>query len=82
VTRVEVATGASGPWHEATFLTGASPFAWRVWTYIFDAPRPGTKLQIRARATDATGQTQPEVTPWNRSGYYWNGIDTVECEVV
>jgi DMSO/TMAO reductase YedYZ molybdopterin-dependent catalytic subunit len=82
VTRVEVATSASGPWHDATFLTGASPFAWRLWSYTFDAPKPGTKLQIRARATDATGQVQPETTPWNRSGYFWNGIDSVECEVV
>ena len=23
-----------------------------------------------------------EITPWNRSGYYWNSIDSVECEVV
>jgi DMSO/TMAO reductase YedYZ molybdopterin-dependent catalytic subunit len=81
VTRVEVAAGASGPWREAAFLTEVRPFAWRLWRGTVDAPRRG-KLLIRARATDSNGQTQPESTPWNRSGYYWNGIDTVECEVV
>ena len=38
-------------------------------------------IVLRARATDSDGETQPEATPWNRSGYLWNGIDRVTCEV-
>ena len=47
----------------------------------WDAAAPG-RYQLRVRATDSSGQTQAETTPWNRSGYLWNGIDTVDCEVM
>ncbi len=43
-----------------------------------DAP-PGPVV-IVARATDSTGATQPETSPWNKSGYLWNGYDRVACE--
>jgi sulfite oxidase len=81
VTRVEVATGPDGPWHTAILLNDDRPGTWRLWHWTWDAPGPG-RYQLRARATDSAGQTQPETSPWNRSGYLWNGIDTVDCEVV
>jgi hypothetical protein len=34
-----------------------------------------------ARATNATGQTQPVDAAWNPSGYLWNAIQRVEVEV-
>ena len=49
--------------------------------FTWDALARGRHL-IRVRASDSNGQVQPETSPWNRSGYLWNGIDTVECEVV
>ena len=81
VTGVEIATGRDGPWRPATFLSEARPGTWRLWHCTLQGVRPG-RLELRARATDSMGQTQPDVTPWNRSGYLWNGIDTVACEVV
>jgi DMSO/TMAO reductase YedYZ molybdopterin-dependent catalytic subunit len=78
---VEVATSAGGPWRPAAFQTEARRYTWRLWRYVIEDARPG-KLTIRVRASDSGGETQPEVTAWNRSGYLWNGIDTVECEVV
>ncbi len=81
VTAVEVAAGRDGAWRPATFLSDARPGTWRLWRCTLQGVRPG-RLELRARATDSMGQTQPEVTPWNRSGYLWNGIDTVACEVV
>jgi sulfite oxidase len=80
VTRVEVTAGPDAPWHEAVLLNDGRPGTWRLWRWTWDAPRPG-RYQIRVRATDSEGQTQPVSSPWNRSGYLWNGIDTVECEV-
>jgi sulfite oxidase len=77
VTKVEVATGAE--WSPATLLGDPRPGTWRAWTFAWDA-RPG-RHALRARATDSTGDVQPETTPWNRSGYLWNGIDRVTCEV-
>ena len=55
------------------------PGTWRRLGFTWDA-QPG-RHALRARATDSTGETQPEATPWNRSGYLWNGIDRVTCEV-
>ena len=36
---------------------------------------------IRARATDAAGNTQPDVPPWNRLGYGNNAIEVVYIDV-
>jgi hypothetical protein len=80
VVKVEVSADAGGPWHPATLLNDDRPGTWRLWRWTWDVPRPG-HYQLRVRATDSEGQTQPEATPWNRSGYLWNGIDSVECEV-
>jgi sulfite oxidase len=77
VNRLEVSTGAD--WSPATFLNEPSPGTWRTWTFTWDA-EPGRHI-IRARATDSTGEVQPESTPWNRSGYLWNAIDKITCEV-
>ena len=38
-------------------------------------------MSSRPCATDSDGQVQPETPPWNKSGYLWNGIDSVECEI-
>jgi hypothetical protein len=34
-----------------------------------------------SRATDTAGRVQPIVSPWNPSGYLWNGIDRVGVTV-
>ena len=81
VDKVEVATGPNDPWQAATLLNDARPGTWRLWKWTWNAPRPG-RYQLRVRATDSNGRTQPETTSWNRSGYFWNGIDTVDCEVM
>jgi DMSO/TMAO reductase YedYZ molybdopterin-dependent catalytic subunit len=82
VTKVEVAVGVEREptWRPATLLGAPRPWSWRQWRFTWDAPAPGRTL-LRARATDSLGETQPEVTPWNRSGYLWNGIDRVTIEV-
>ncbi len=79
VDRVEVSTGPDAPWAPATLIGDPRPGTWRTWTFAWDA-KPG-RHALRARATDSNGDTQPEATPWNRSGYLWNGIDRVTCEV-
>ncbi len=84
VTRVEVSlgvvSGAEAAWSEASFVDPARPFTWRRWRVAFDL-QGATSLVIRSRATDSRGEIQPEVSPWNKSGYLWNGYDQVACEV-
>ena len=78
VERVEVST-ADGVWSPATLVGDPRSGTWRSWSFAWDA-RPG-RHTLRVRAADSKGETQPEVSPWNRSGYLWNGIDRVSCEV-
>ena len=41
-------------------------------------PRP---VSIRARATDAAGNVQPDVPPWNRLGYGNNAVEVMYVDV-
>ena len=78
VERVEVST-LDGVWSPATLIGDPRSGTWRSWTFAWDA-KPG-RYSLKVRAVDSKGETQPEVSPWNRSGYLWNGIDRVSCEV-
>lgn len=77
VTDVEVSIDGSA-WQTATLRDGRD-FGWRIWTSDWSAT--AGRHEIAARARDDRGQVQPEVTPWNKSGYLWNGIDRVNVEV-
>jgi sulfite oxidase len=68
-----------GDWRPATLEGPEHADSWRLWRLAWDA-RPG-RHELRSRATDSRGQTQPETSPWNKSGYLWNGIDRVTCQV-
>jgi DMSO/TMAO reductase YedYZ molybdopterin-dependent catalytic subunit len=78
VDRVEVSIDA-GPWQAAVLEPRDHPYAWRRWTFSWEA-EPG-RHAVWARATDSSGRVQPEQTAWNKSGYLWNGIDSVEVEI-
>lgn len=80
VTSVEVKVGDDA-WRAAQFLDERDQWGWRRWSLAWTPERPGAVV-LRARATDSQGQTQPDLSPWNKSGYLWNGIDAVKCEVV
>ena len=56
------------------------PYHWQDWTYTWDASDVG-RHTLRARATDAAGNVQPEVPPWNRLGYGNNAIEVSYVDV-
>ncbi len=78
VIKLEVSIGEDA-WKSAEFYGPDHIGAWRQWRFGWDA-LPGS-YSVRARATDSEGFVQPEKTPWNKSGYLWNGIDSVSFEV-
>ncbi len=45
---------------------------WREWKFDWQ-PSPG-KHEIRVRATDDRGRTQPDSVPWNHHGYLYNAV--------
>lgn len=79
IAKVEVSLDG-GKTFVPTKLEGAPGVGrWQVFRAQVDAVAgPMTAL---ARATDAAGAVQPETTPWNPSGYFWNAWHRVTWSV-
>jgi DMSO/TMAO reductase YedYZ molybdopterin-dependent catalytic subunit len=77
IAKVEVAV--DGDWREATLGPVLGEFAWRAWSFDWDA-EPG-EHRLACRATDADGETQPLDMPWNYQGMGNNGVQSVEVTV-
>ncbi len=77
VTRVEVSLTGEGDWHPAQ-LEPATPgdYGWQDWSFTWEAIGVG-RHTLRARATDAAGNVQPDVPPWNRLGYGNNAVEVI-----
>jgi DMSO/TMAO reductase YedYZ molybdopterin-dependent catalytic subunit len=80
VVKVEVSMDEGKSWESARLLGENQPHAWRQWQFIWPAKATGT-CTILCRATDARGDIQPQVSPWNPSGFLWNGWDRVTVTV-
>jgi DMSO/TMAO reductase YedYZ molybdopterin-dependent catalytic subunit len=80
VTRVDVSLTGEGDWHEARLEPPRGPYEWQDWSFDWDAVDVG-RHTLRARATDAAGNVQPEVPPWNRLGYGNNAVELSYVDV-
>jgi DMSO/TMAO reductase YedYZ molybdopterin-dependent catalytic subunit len=80
VTKVEVSLTGEGEWLPAQVDPPDGPYQWQDWWFRWDAPPPG-RHTLRARATDAAGNVQPDIPPWNRLGYGNNAIEVVSVDV-
>ncbi|MCW3845319.1 sulfite oxidase [Micromonospora yasonensis] len=81
VTAVEVTFDGGTSWIPATLAEPAGgEWAWRRW-HVEWHPTPG-RYVLGARATDASGRTQPVEQPWNRGGFANNLVQRVEVMVL
>ena len=80
VTRVEVSLTGEGDWHQAQLEPPRGPYQWQDWSFVWDATAVG-RHTLRARATDAAGNVQPDVPPWNRLGYGNNAVEVSYVDV-
>jgi DMSO/TMAO reductase YedYZ molybdopterin-dependent catalytic subunit len=80
VTHVHVSLTGEGDWHEAQLEPPKGPYQWQDWSFPWEATDRG-RHSVRARATDAAGNVQPEVPPWNRLGYGNNAIEVSYVDV-
>jgi DMSO/TMAO reductase YedYZ molybdopterin-dependent catalytic subunit len=80
VTDVHLSFTGEGDWHEAQLEPPKGPYQWQDWSFPWEATEPG-RHSLRARATDAAGNVQPEVPPWNRLGYGNNAIEVTYVDV-
>jgi DMSO/TMAO reductase YedYZ molybdopterin-dependent catalytic subunit len=80
VTDVHVSFTGEGDWHLAKLEPPKGPYQWQDWSLDWEASGIG-RHSLRARATDAAGNVQPEVPPWNRLGYGNNAIEVSYVDV-
>jgi DMSO/TMAO reductase YedYZ molybdopterin-dependent catalytic subunit len=79
VERVEMSVDGGGTWAAATLGEPVSEFAWRGWTYEWQAT-PG-EHELCCRASDSAGHTQPATAEWNYDGFCNNAIQRVRVVV-
>jgi DMSO/TMAO reductase YedYZ molybdopterin-dependent catalytic subunit len=77
IEKVEV--GIDGEWSEADLGPMGGEFAWRRWSFDWDATSGDHELSCRA--TDAAGNVQPTEQPWNYQGLGNNLVQRVAVTV-
>ena len=77
IARVEVAV--DGIWRDASLDPAAGPWAWRGWSFAWDAT-PGEHV-LCCRATDAAGVLQPDEPVPDATGFGNNSIQQVHVTV-
>jgi len=80
VVSVEVSVDDGATWVAAELGAQPDPRAWRSWSLPWTAEE-GLHV-VSARATDATGRTQPSRPAWNRGGFANTAPQALEVLVV
>jgi DMSO/TMAO reductase YedYZ molybdopterin-dependent catalytic subunit len=79
VDRVEVSTDGGETWDAAELEPAGEPWAWRGWSFRWNA-EPGEHV-LCCRARDEAGNEQPHEPPWNLGGYANNAVQAVRVTV-
>src|SRR4051812_4684350 len=79
IASVEVSADGGSTWEAAELESAGEPWAWRGWSYRWDA-QPGD-YPLCSRARDEAGNEQPVEPPWNLGGYANNAVQTVRVSV-
>jgi DMSO/TMAO reductase YedYZ molybdopterin-dependent catalytic subunit len=79
VESVEVSVDGGSTWAPAELEPEGERWAWRGWSYRWDA-HPGEHV-VCSRARDEAGNEQPVEPPWNLGGYANNAVQTVRVTV-
>jgi DMSO/TMAO reductase YedYZ molybdopterin-dependent catalytic subunit len=80
IASVSVSTDAGESWHEAALDPPDGPYAWRRWTHPWTPERAG-RTELRCRAADEAGNSQPDAPVWNVGGYGNNAVHRVVVDV-
>jgi DMSO/TMAO reductase YedYZ molybdopterin-dependent catalytic subunit len=80
VTAVQISIDGGDTWESADLDPGLDSYGWARWSWIWKA-EPGSYL-LSARATDASGRTQPLGQRWSRGGFANNTIQKIRVAVI
>ena len=79
VSRVEISVDGGSTWSETQLEEHVSKYAWRGWSFAWDAV-PG-RHTLCVRATDSEENVQPVDQPWNFQGMGNNTVQRVDVVV-
>ena len=75
---VEVSADNGQSWQPAKFTSPLRDFCWALWSA--DVALTPTTTSLLVRATDSSGETQPQTMPWNAKGYQYNAWHKVSVK--
>ena len=79
VSRVEVSVDGQ-PWQPTQLTSATERYAWRRWEFFWQAGSSGSH-ELRSRAFDEAGNSQPGQPEWNKLGYANNAIQALTVTV-
>jgi sulfite dehydrogenase (cytochrome) subunit A len=81
IDRVEFSPDGGATWDPASLGPEISRYSFREWTAFADLSRQG-EFDLRVRATNRAGETQPLEPRWNPGGYMRNVVETIKIQTV
>lgn len=81
ITEVAFSEDGGNTWREATLGKDLGKYSFREWTIAFRPQKPGVH-ELRVRAKNRIGQTQPMAALWNPAGYMRNVVETTRVMAV
>jgi DMSO/TMAO reductase YedYZ molybdopterin-dependent catalytic subunit len=80
ITEVAVSSDGGKTWREARLGKDHGNYSFREWTAAF-TPKKAGPLDLRVRATNRIGESQPAKPLWNPAGYMRNVIESIQVTV-
>jgi DMSO/TMAO reductase YedYZ molybdopterin-dependent catalytic subunit len=81
ITQVILSEDGGRSWKEAALGKDLGRYSFREWTLPFTPKKEGA-LELKVRAFNRTGQSQPMEPLWNPAGYMRNVVETTKLKVV
>jgi DMSO/TMAO reductase YedYZ molybdopterin-dependent catalytic subunit len=81
LTEVLVSTDGGESWRAAQLGKDLGRYSFREWTLSWTPPKPGA-VELKCRAFNRLGETQPLEALWNPTGYLRNVVETTKVTVV
>jgi hypothetical protein len=75
ITEVALSSDGGRTWQETRLGPDLGRYSFREWTASFVPPRAGS-YELKVRATNRIGQSQPMTALWNPAGYMRNVVET------
>ena len=81
ITEVLFSPDGGKSWREAELGKDLGKYSFREWSIAFTPPRAGD-YELKVKATNRIGQSQPLEPLWNPAGYMRNVVETMRVKAV